>query len=104
VLLYNVDRQLNNYSNIYMRKVITYCIDEGGAVYSRVGSEIAFPEIQYESMTPENSFTPAPSVLTKGSIHDLSSQWDCLTWTKKIPVAIKNIHRAFWGMKALPIK
>lgn len=85
------------------RKIITYAVDKDGMVVSRVGSEVAFPVLNYEGMKPENNFGLVYH-LGKGSVHNLLPYWEELRWTKKIPVAVKNLHRAFWGMKPLPNK
>lgn len=37
-------------------KTITYAIDHTGLVISRVGSEVAFPVLEYDNMTPANNF------------------------------------------------
>lgn len=83
-------------------KNITYAVDmETGLVVSRVGSEVAFPVLQYDKMTPENHFATIYE-LEKMSVFDLNP-WEKFHWTKKIPVEIKNEHRAFWGMKPLKV-
>ena len=83
-------------------KTIQYAIDnETGLVWSRVGSEIAYPVLAYDQMTPENNFT-APLILEKDDVIHFSGRvWTGLKWTRKIPKAIKNEHRKFWGVKLL---
>ena len=83
-------------------KTIQYAINcETGFVWSRVGSEIAFPVLQYDKMLPENNFT-APIELEKEQFFVFTGQvWKGLKWTRKIPKVIKNKHRKFWGMKEL---
>jgi len=83
-------------------KNITYAVDmETGLVYSRVGSEVAVPVLDYDGMVPENNFKTNYN-LEKMYVLSLSiSQWNCLKWTKKIPKDIKNLHRKFWGFKLL---
>ena len=83
-------------------KTIQYAVNmETGLVWSRFGSEIAFPVLAFNQMTPENNFT-APLILEKGDVFDMRGRvWEGLKWTKKIPKAIKNLHRQFWGMKPL---
>ncbi len=81
---------------------ITYAIDtDTGLVVSRQGSDFAWPILDYEGMTPENRFAAnyhlemIAVVLVPGRI------FDGLWWTRKIPVEVKNTHRAFWGMTPL---
>ena len=79
---------------------ITYAIDtDNGLVISRVDSEVAIPVLQYEKMVPENNFETSYK-LEKFNVYDLRP-WDGYFWTKKIPRALKNKHREFWGMKPL---
>ena len=77
-------------------KNIKYMIDENGAVYSQVGSEIAFPVLRYEEMNPGNNFSMQYD-LCKDSI--FSFIHSIFIHTRKVPKAVKNIHRKFWGMK-----
>jgi len=83
-----------------MRKVIQYAIDDDtGWVVSRVGDELAYQEIYYEGMTPENGYRTTHS-LAKCHVYD----WGPLVglkWTRKIPVKVRNEHRKFWGFKLL---
>lgn len=82
-------------------RTITYAIEDStGFVASRVGNEIAFPILDYEGMTPENNFATLYA-LEKMSVISVASWISDLQWTRKIPVEIKNLHRAFWGMPAL---
>jgi hypothetical protein len=84
-----------------MNRIITYCIDHSsGIVYSRVGSDLAVPMLDWNGMTPENNFA-ANYNLERVSIYAVGSAWDMLKWTKKIPIKLKNRHRQFWGMKSL---
>ena len=73
-------------------------IDENGAVYSQVGSEIAFPVLRYEEMNPGNNFSMQYD-LCKDSIFSVVIGKGTLIHTRKVPKAVKNIHRKFWGMK-----
>lgn len=84
-------------------KQITYCIDkESGFVYSRVGSDVAVPVLQYDKIGANGDFTqPLEYQLEKCSVLSLASYWPNLRWTKKIPTNIKNNHRAFWGLPQL---
>ena len=84
-----------------MRKIITFAVDiTNGLVFSRIGSEVAVPVLQYNDMLPENNFTPTYK-LEKMPVFNLVSCWNNLKWTRKIPIGIKNRHRRFWGMKEL---
>ena len=83
-------------------KTIQYAVDEyTGMVWSKVGEEFAIPILDYEGMKPENSFETKYN-LEKVARDTVSQPWHTLRWTKKIPLDIRNRHRAFWGMK--PIK
>lgn len=81
---------------------ITYAIDlDTGLVISRVGSELAWPILDYDGMLPENNYAMNYS-LEKTSVYSLAGGcWSALKWTRKIPVEIKNIHRRFWGFREL---
>ena len=85
-----------------MRKIIQYAINtETGLVWSRVGSEIAYPVLAFDKMTPENNFT-APLILEKALLLNMTGRvWEGLKWTNKIPRANKNEHRMFWGFPIL---
>lgn len=83
-------------------KNITYAINRDGLVYSRVGSEVAVPVLDYEAIGRGGDFTsPLKCALQKFPVFDLVHEWDELEWTKKLPAWLKNKHRAFWGMKPL---
>jgi hypothetical protein len=90
-----------------MPKNITYATHPDGYVISRVGSEVAWPVIQYDQIGKDGDFSgPMPVQLEKFSVSSLNSvtgyfEWATLTWTKKIPTEIKNNHRQFWGMNPL---
>lgn len=91
-----------------MNRIITYCIDQDGIVYSRVASEVAIPVLDYEAIgNGGNGFEkgdfrgPMLYNLEKFPVHSLSHGWAGLKWTKKIPVKLKNKHRKFWGMPPL---
>jgi hypothetical protein len=88
-----------------MSRIITYAVEEEtGLVYSRVGAEIAVPVLQYERIGKGGDFTgPLEYELEKFGVHELCGAWNTLRWTKKIPVALKNRHREFWGMAALKV-
>jgi hypothetical protein len=84
-----------------MNRIITYAVSkDDGMVYSRVGSEIAYPVLQYNKIGENGDFTkPLEYKLEKSSVFDLAYYWQSLRWTKKIPTELKNRHREFWGMK-----
>ena len=83
---------------------IRYAVNiETGLVYSRVGKEVAIPILEYEKLGEGGDFTkPTQYHLEKIPNRDLMYEYWQLKWTKKIPVHLKNLHRAFWGMK--PVK
>jgi hypothetical protein len=79
---------------------IMYAIDcDTGMVVSRIGDKYAWPILDYEGMTPDNSFK-TEYYLEAVSIFDVPRA--NLKYTRKIPLEVKNFHRAFWGMKLLP--
>ena len=87
-------------------KRILYMIDgDTGQVWSQItgGNEqecIAVPMLDFGGMKPENKFEMNYSL----EKHPISALYHIYSFihTRKIPVEIKNQHRAFWGMK--PIK
>lgn len=81
---------------------IEYMIDrDTGLVWSRVGSEVAIPVLDFAGMKPENSWMMNYS-LEKFSIYHQGVINAWVIHTRKIPLKMKNFHRKFWGMK--PIK
>lgn len=86
-------------------RTIMYGIDRNtGLVWSRVGSEVAVPILQYDKMTPENNFQPTYELEKMDVIQTAGQAYNSVKWTRKIPVELKNRHRKFWGMKELPQK
>ena len=82
-------------------RTIMYGLDkETGTVISRVGSKVAIPVLDYAAMKPENNFQTTYH-LEKINVIDLAGDSPIYTWTRKIPLEIKNKHREFWGMKPL---
>ena len=80
---------------------ITYAIDPGtGLIWSRVGSHVALPVLDYENMTPANNFTLSYN-LEKFDVLSILPAINQVKWTRKIPPKIKNQHRQFWGLKPL---
>ena len=92
-----------------MNRTITYAIDlDSGMVVSRVGSDLAWPVLDFEAIgkggdgfEPGNFNGPTRYNLQNFPVLGTPG-WDRLRWTKKIPVATKNLHRKFWSMKPLP--
>jgi hypothetical protein len=85
-----------------MNKNIRYGIDcETGLVWSRVGSQVALPVLQYDQMIPDNNFRTIYALEKFDVIHLIGSAYNAVKWTRKIPAQIKNLHRQFWGMKPL---
>ena len=82
-------------------RTIQYAVDtETGLVISRVGSELAWPILDFENMRPENNYT-MNYYLEKISVISACSSMQHLKWTRKIPKEIKNLHRKFWGFPEL---
>ena len=80
---------------------ISYMIDPlTNGVWSRVGSEIAIPVLQFSEMTPENSYATKYK-LEKFNAVTIAYHIKDTIRTKKVPKEIKNGHRAFWGMKPI---
>ena len=80
-------------------KQITYAIDmDTGHVWSRVGNKFAIPILDFEGMKPENNFSIKYDL---GLVDVLGCYRNTLIYTKKIPVEVKNYHRAYWGMTSL---
>jgi len=85
-------------------KHISYLVDpDSGQIWSRVGSYVAVPVLDFESMKPENNFTPT-YYLEKFQVMEVAHQLNSLSGTRLIPTGIKNKHREFWGMKPLKAK
>jgi len=89
-----------------MNRIITYGVEhETGLVYSRVGHECAGPVLDFEAIgqggdgyAPGDFNGPIRYTMEKMSLRDV---YPYVTWTKKIPVALKNRHREFWGFPPL---
>jgi hypothetical protein len=81
------------------QKRIQYAIDlDTGMVWSQVGNELAIPILDFAGMKPENNWEMKYNL---GKFQSASISGAELVHTRKIPVKIKNAHRAFWGMKPL---
>jgi hypothetical protein len=82
---------------------IRYGIDrETGLVWSRMGSQVALPVLQYDQMVPDDNFKTKYE-LKFDVIQLVGSAYNAVKWTRKIPSQIKNRHREFWGMRPLEI-
>jgi hypothetical protein len=89
-----------------MNRTIQYGVEQDtGLVYSRVGSEAAGPVLDFAAIgqggdgyEPGNYYGPNRVTIEKMPLRDV---YPYVTWTKKIPVQIKNLHREFWGFKPL---
>lgn len=87
-------------------RIITFAYHkDDGLVVSRVGSEIAVPVLEFEKIGQDGDFTgPMEYHLEKFPVHSIGGRdWPRYKWTKKIPLELKNRHRAFWGFPALPV-
>jgi len=86
-------------------KHIQYGIEEEtGLVYSRVGSEVAVPVLDFEAIgqggggfAPGDFRGPTRYDLEKCPLRELYYEYEHIRWTRAIPVEIKNLHRRFWG-------
>jgi len=86
-------------------RTINYGIDTAtGLVWSRVGSEVAIPILQYDQMTPENNFQTVYELEKMDVVQTAGRAYNSVKWTRKIPTELKNRHREFWGLKPLPVK
>jgi hypothetical protein len=82
---------------------VRYGIDgETGLVWSRVGSMVALPILQYDQMGPGDNFK-TKYALEKFDVIELMGSLGLIQWTRKIPAHIKNFHREFWGMKPIQL-
>ena len=83
-------------------RTIQYAMHSDGYVVSRVGPDLAWPVFQFADYGKDGDFTrPIPVKLEQVAAIFCRHEYPLLRWTKKIPVAVKNEHRAFWGMKPL---
>jgi hypothetical protein len=88
--------------------IITYAVDlQTGQWWSRVEGhttagkqKVALPVLDYEAIGVGGDFTkPLTFHLEAMGIEALLHA--DLRWTRKASVAVKNMHRAFWGMPPL---
>lgn len=68
------------------------------AIYARCGDKVALTGIDFDAMVPEDSFEIKYTII-ECSVDSLRG--DPITWTKKVPVALKNVFRKHFGMKLL---
>lgn len=65
--------------------------------------EICWPMVDFGNMTPNDGFCMK---WTMGETLDPLEVVDSLhsvQWTRKIPTALKNLHREYWGLKPINI-
>lgn len=94
-----------------MNRIITYAVDEEtGMVVSRVDSELAVPVLDFAAIgMGGDGFEvgdfrgPTRVNLERMDVYSIGTGWRYLRWTKKVPVELKNLHRAFWGFKPLSV-
>ncbi|MHC4622220.1 MAG: hypothetical protein ACYTEQ_31180 [Planctomycetota bacterium] len=80
---------------------IRYAIDlDTGMVVSRVDRHWAWPILDFAGIGRDGDFT-APLEYNLEIVEDRDMYHTPLKRTRKIPIEIKNLHRKFWGMKAL---
>ena len=75
-------------------------VNAEGHVYSRVGSEVAIPVLDFAGMRSNNNYAINYN-LEKFDVIHVAFEINRATGTRKLPLKIKNIHRKFWGMKPL---
>lgn len=80
-------------------KNITYAVNKDG-FYARCGDRMAFFELDYKNMKPENNFEEKYTI-SDCSVFEFGEQ--NVRWTKKIPLHIKNAFRKHFGMSVLKI-
>jgi hypothetical protein len=83
-------------------RTIMYGIDRNtGLVWSRIGSQVAIPVLQFDKMTPDNNFQTIYELEKMDVIQTAGQAYNSIVWTRKIPTELKNRHRQFWGLKPL---
>ena len=88
--------------------VVTYALDcDTGQWWSRVEGhpsagrqKVAVPIMDYEAIGEGGNFSK-PLVYHLGSMSIEALLHANLRWTRKAPSAVKDMHRAFWGMPPL---
>jgi len=90
---------------------LMYAVDlDTGEVWSRLEGDpavadmkVAVPVLEYEKIGEGGDFTkPLTYHLERMSITALIHAR--LRWTRKVPLAVRNLHREFWGMSGLPAR
>lgn len=96
-----------------MRKTIQYGVLPEGLVVSRCDNLLAWPVLEFEKIGQggkgdngkefvRGDFNgPVIHKLEKIKLLEAISEYHTLKWTRKVPNSIKNVHRAFWGMRKL---
>ena len=96
-----------------MSRYITYARHSDGYVISRMGSELAWPILEFAEIGMGGLEKYTGKIFEKGDFQGPTNfhlekvsvygcrEWSSLTWTKKIILATKNEHRTFWGLSAL---
>ena len=88
------------------RRTIQYALDlDSGVVVSRVGSEIAWPVLDFvgigqggRGFEPGDFNGPTRFNLERMPVRSVGREWETLRWTRKVPLKVKQLHRAFWGL------
>ena len=91
-----------------MRKQqISYGIDPDGYYVARYsgkdGCKLGFFVLDFEGMKPENGFQEDYNIDSAPLLQHVRLV-NSSTWTRKIPVEIKNMFRKHFGLKPLKIK
>jgi hypothetical protein len=91
-----------------VNRIIQYGINEDGLVYSRVGGEVAVPVLDFAAIgqggdgyAAGDFRGPTRYALEKCPVYEIRGEYPSIRWTRKIPVAVKNLHREFWGFTPL---
>ena len=88
--------------------IIMYAVDcDTGQWWSRVeghatagNRKVAVPVLDYDRIREGGDFSKPLVYHLEAMGIDALFHTD-LRWTRKVPVAVKNMHRAFWGMAPL---
>jgi hypothetical protein len=76
---------------------------EGGYAISRRGDELAWPIMDFAGIGKNGDYkAPIKYDLKKIPVLEVGREWSLLVFTRFLPVAHKNLHREFWGLKPLP--
>lgn len=88
-------------------RTLTFAYDTNGHLISRLNVDdsfrtpcVAVPVLDYDKIGENGDFTaPLTYTLEACTLGEIIGQ--SLNWTKKVPLADKNRHREFWGMRPL---